>query len=339
MIVQYISNTNLKEWISSIMRLPAKMCLIVILGGLVVLYEYNVWMPQPNPDIQEVYDTKASDKNKKVDIKANDVDTSCYENLPAYLRKDISVPPLYIITPTYRRAEQLPELTRLAHTLMLVPNVYWLVIEDALEKSQLVSELLEKTRLRYIHLIAPMPDEYKSKKSGPKPRGVSNRNKGIEWVRTNAIDGVFYFADDDNTYDLELFLEIRYTKRVSMFPVGLITKLGVSSPVVRNGVFAGFYDGWVAGRKFPIDMAGFAVSVKFLLERPDAIMPYKPGYEEDGFLRSMKPFEPKEIELLASNCSKILVWHTQTKRNDPSSTLDLNAYGNTNIAILKKNLM
>lgn len=36
--------------------------------------------------------------------------------------------------------------------------------------------------------------------------------------------------------------------------------------MVVNGTFMGFYDGWVAGRKFPVDMAGFAVSVQFLLQ-------------------------------------------------------------------------
>lgn len=51
-----------------------------------------------------------------------------------------------------------------------------------------------------------------------------------------------------------------------MWPVGLCTKYGLSTPVVVNGSFYGFYDGWVAGRKFPVDMAGFAVSVEFLLQ-------------------------------------------------------------------------
>jgi beta-1,3-glucuronyltransferase len=51
-----------------------------------------------------------------------------------------------------------------------------------------------------------------------------------------------------------------------MWPVGLFSKVGMSSPVVVNGIFLGFYDGWMEGRKFPVDMAGFAVSVEFLLE-------------------------------------------------------------------------
>lgn len=52
-------------------------------------------------------------------------------------------------------------------------------------------------------------------------------------------------------------------------------------------------------------MAGFAVNVNFLLSRPNATMPYKPGYEEDGFLKSLSPLKLTEIELLASNCTEV----------------------------------
>jgi len=60
----------------------------------------------------------------------------------------------------------------------------------------------------YYVCAAPMPEKYKLKK-GAKPRGVSNRNRGLQWLRANATRGVFYFADDDNTYDIELFDEVR----------------------------------------------------------------------------------------------------------------------------------
>ncbi|KAL0127059.1 hypothetical protein PUN28_005406 [Cardiocondyla obscurior] len=246
--------------------------------------------------------------------------------------------PLYIITPTYRRPEQIPELTRMAHTLMLVKNIHWLVIEDATVATKQVTELLERTGLKFDHLIAPMPEKYKLKK-GAKPRGVSNRNRGLQWIRANATRGVFYFADDDNTYDIELFDEIRKTRTVSMFPVGLCTKFGLSSPILKNGKFAGFYDGWIAGRKFPVDMAGFAVSVKFLQQRPNATMPFRAGYEEDGFLKSLAPFEPRDAQLLADNCTKVLAWHTQTKKNEPSASLDMKLYGATNLVKLKQQIV
>ncbi|KAK9889333.1 hypothetical protein WA026_004608 [Henosepilachna vigintioctopunctata] len=317
------------------MRFPLTMYLIIFVSASVVFYQYHLskaWMISHN-NSQQFRDLGASSVEKGA-------------NYTYYASKNIRqaepfsinnphIPPLYIITPTYRRPEQLAELTRLAHTLMLTPNVHWLVIEDAQRKTDLVTDLLERTGLSYDHLLAPMPEIYKKKKKGPKPRGVSNRNKGLNWIRQNAKNGVLYFADDDNTYDLQLFKEIRYTKQVSMFPVGLITKLGISSPIVRNGKFDGFYDGWIAGRKFPVDMAGFAVSVKFLLDRPKAGMPFKPGFEEDGFLKSLEPLEPYELELLAENCTKIWVWHTQAKRNEPSQPLDFAKYNNTNLVVLK----
>ncbi|XP_029163279.1 galactosylgalactosylxylosylprotein 3-beta-glucuronosyltransferase P-like [Nylanderia fulva] len=285
--------------------------------------------------------TMASRNNSKLSPSQLQQPTATVEHKTVTLSspsEEFSEETLFIITPTYRRPEQIPELTRMAHTLMLVKNVHWLVIEDATVATKQVTKLLERTGLKFDHLIAPMPEKYKLKK-GAKPRGVSNRNRGLQWIRANATRGVFYFADDDNTYDIELFDEIRKTKTVSMFPVGLCTKFGLSSPILKNGKFAGFYDGWVAGRKFPVDMAGFAVNVRFLHLRPNASMPFRAGYEEDGFLKSLAPFEPRDAQLLADNCTKVLAWHTQTKKNEPSASLDTKLYGSTNLVKLKQQIV
>ncbi|KAG0723082.1 Galactosylgalactosylxylosylprotein 3-beta-glucuronosyltransferase P [Chionoecetes opilio] len=198
---------------------------------------------------------------------------------------------------------QVPELTRLAQTLMLVPRVHWVVAEDAPASNMRVVRYLLHTGLPHTYLLTPMPEEYRNLTLQPK--GVANRNGGLAWVRTQAreAEGVVYFADDDNTYDIRLFEEMRYTKRVSMWPVGLIRGSGVSTPVMRNGRFAGWYDAWIGGRKFPVDMAGFAVSVRYLLERPDAQMPYTPGHEEDGFLTSLG-ITPSHIEFKAAQCTQ-----------------------------------
>lgn len=60
----------------------------------------------------------------------------------------------------------------------------------------------------YGHIFpAPMPERFKKMK-GAKPKGVANRNRGLKWVRQNAIEGVVYFADDDNAYDIRLFNEV-----------------------------------------------------------------------------------------------------------------------------------
>ncbi|XP_018566510.1 galactosylgalactosylxylosylprotein 3-beta-glucuronosyltransferase P isoform X3 [Anoplophora glabripennis] len=313
------------------MKVPMKLYLIVFVCAFIILVQYHLYNPWVIP--QSSNEVPQSLVERRVPIQ---VSVPCVNIVPPDTG---NLPPLYIITPTYSRPEQIAELTRLSHTLMLVPKIIWLVIEDAYHTNDLIEDVLKKSGLTYYYTVAPMPAQYKNKTKGPKPRGVSNRNKGLSWIRENAKTGVFYFADDDNTYDLDLFKEIRHTKRVSMFPVGLITKAGVSSPIVKDGIFSGFYDGWIGGRKFAVDMAGFAVSVDFLLKRPKAAMPFKPGFEEDGFLKSLAPFEPKEVELLADNCTKILVWHTQTKKNEPSLPLDMAKYSNTNLIKLKKILV
>lgn len=180
-----------------------------------------------------------------------------------------------------------------------------------------------------------MPEYYRHG-SGPMPRGVSNRRAAISWLKSNNItSGVLYFGDDDNTFDLRLFSEIRYTKHVSMFPVGLIGDFAVSSPVIKNvssnkksstvlkqkiltgcftlqGKVIGFFDSWPSKRMWPVDMAGFAINLDILAQNPNVTMPYKAGGEEDGFLQSLN-LKVEQIEPLANNCTEILVWHTQTK--------------------------
>lgn len=247
-----------------------------------------------------------------------------------------AIPIIYFVTPTHPRREQIAELTRLGHTLMHIPHLHWIVADDFDGCNAFLDYLLNKfgnclilvssisfeivfmvfflnyLGIPYTHIASPMPDVYRS--YSPIPRGVANRRAAINWIRTNAKrPGVLYFGDDDNTFDLKLFSEIRFTKRVSMFPVGLIGLYAVSTPIVQHGKIIGFFDSWPAKRQWPVDMAGFAVNLDYLTQSPNATMPYKAGYEEDEFLKSIG-LKLADIEVKANNCSEILVWHTQTKK-------------------------
>ena len=78
-----------------------------------------------------------------------------------------------------------------------------------------------------------MPEIYRKLTYGP--RGVANRRAALQWVKEHGVDNaVIYFLDDDNAIDIRLFEEMRNTKKVSMFPVGLIGNYAVSSPVVNK---------------------------------------------------------------------------------------------------------
>lgn len=165
-----------------------------------------------------------------------------------------------------------------------------------------------------------MPEAFKSLKIIP--RGVANRRAALQWIKNNNLrTGVLYFGDDDNTFHLKLFSEIRDTKVVSMFPVGLIGSYAISAPIVKDGKVVAFFDSWPASREFPVDMAGFAVNLSYLVKHPNATMPYKAGHEEDEFLKSIKLTVDK-IEPKASDCTEILVWHTQTIKK-PASKLKI----------------
>lgn len=127
-----------------------------------------------------------------------------------------TLPTIHVVTPTYSRPVQKAELTRLANTLLHVPNLHWLVVEDAPRRTPLTARLLRDTGLNYTHLHVETPRNYKLRGDArdPRiPRGTMQRNLALRWLRetfprNSSQPGVVYFADDDNTYSLELFEEV-----------------------------------------------------------------------------------------------------------------------------------
>ncbi|KAG5385347.1 hypothetical protein IGI04_036817 [Brassica rapa subsp. trilocularis] len=65
------------------------------------------------------------------------------------------------------------------------------------------SEILRKAGLMYRHLVC------KRNMTSLKDRGVHQRNTALEHIELYKLDGVVYFADDDNVYSLELFQSLR----------------------------------------------------------------------------------------------------------------------------------
>ena len=140
---------------------------------------------------------------------------------PANMLQDFNLPTVFVITPTFTRFVQKAELTRVSQALKPVKNLHWIVVEDSVNKSKLVANFLRNSGFNYTHLNVRTPDNLRPRRHELpklKPRGVAQRNLGIQWLRDN-IDphrttGVVYLADDDNTYDSRIFDEVCHQRKV-----------------------------------------------------------------------------------------------------------------------------
>ncbi|XP_065318289.1 galactosylgalactosylxylosylprotein 3-beta-glucuronosyltransferase 1-like isoform X2 [Gordionus sp. m RMFG-2023] len=277
-----------------------------------------------------------------------------------------SLPVIYIITPTVNNLAQRAHLTRMAYTLALVPNVMWIVVEDADEPSPKVLRVLTNSWHPYVHLW--IHKEYKNKHH----KGCAQRNLGLAWLRnlfgvgqlstlsTNSYlksetmndfqasrpsyaqlaskfenkyhksinpfnfknskfltntaswrdnwsnkNGIVYFADDDNTYDIEIFYQMRQIKKVGVWPVAFSGGLNVERPLVIKGKVTGWLVAYVKQRPMATDMAGFAINLALVLQNADVYFheSYKNNWLESNFLS--KFVDLQDLEPLANNCTQL----------------------------------
>ncbi|UJR30188.1 hypothetical protein I4U23_017727 [Adineta vaga] len=227
---------------------------------------------------------------------------------------------IYMITPTKTRAEQTADLTRLAQTLYLIPNLFWIIVEDESKPTLRLHRLLQSFRLRFIHLNIATPDYFKptqNQSTWRRPRGVVQKNIGLEWLRSNTNmkeDALVYFADDDNTYHWKLFQEIRKVQSVGVWPVGLVGELLYERPVCLNGKVHSWFHYLYSKRKFPTDMAGFAIHLRLIHQYSTYVFNVSAtsiAEQESQILDTMTTMD--QLECLANNASKIYVWHTKTQ--------------------------
>lgn len=102
-------------------------------------------------------------------------------------------------------------------------------------------------------------------------------------------------------------LQMRMTRKVSVWPVAFVGGLRYESPKVNA---AGKVYGWKTvfdpHRPFAIDMAGFAVNLRLILQRSQAyfkLRGVKGGYQESSLLRELVTLN--DLEPKAANCTKV----------------------------------
>ncbi|PAV56731.1 hypothetical protein WR25_04999 [Diploscapter pachys] len=259
----------------------------------------------------------------RMQARAEQLELSVRDKLSLSSNVRRNAPVIYFVTPTAFRPAQKADLTRLSYTLSHVPNLHWIVVEDSEEISNSVEEILRRAKVKYTHLNTLTNPQMKMKFSDPNwylPRGVEQRNAALEWIRrqlSGASSGVVYFGDDDNTYDLRLFEEIRNVKTAGIWPVGIVGGLFVETPSLDSeGKVQKFNAIWKTERPFPIDMAAFALHISLILKNPKTAFTYNVarGYQESHFLSSLNLL-PSDLQPLAQNCTKVYVWHTRTEKS------------------------
>lgn len=96
-------------------------------------------------------------------------------------------------------------------------------------------------------------------------------------------------------------------KKVGVWPVGLVGGLMVEKPICDKAKkkVIGFNSMWKPDRPFPVDMAGFAINLKLILEKKDSWFSFEVqgGYQESEILKQMVTKD--ELEPLADFCTKV----------------------------------
>ncbi|CAI5996113.1 unnamed protein product [Closterium sp. NIES-65] len=257
-----------------------------------------------------------------------------------------------VVTPTYPRAYQALYLSHLANTLRAVaPPLLWIVVEGA-NKTEETAQALKQTAaqclphgdpacrtVNFLHLAAGTREMAKWNKA------VAQRNAALQHIEAHRMDGVIYFADDDNVYAPQLLEEVRAIRVVGVFPVGFLFSADYaavnpgkpSRPFVERPLVQRASDGvarvvgwetfeWSipkgkrggAYRSFCSDMAGFAFSSRLLWTRLTSIPGYPRhpvrfqaiwgGYLETTFLSRLLP-SPAYLQPIARDATDVWVWH------------------------------
>jgi hypothetical protein len=200
-------------------------------------------------------------------------------------------------------------------------RLYWIILEDSHHCTHRVRQLALESGIPFAHKAIPTP---KWVLKNPKAhRGLDQRNAGLDVVEEVGAEGVVYFMDDDNAYNVQLLHELSYTTHVSVFGVGMPGGSAYERCHVdpKTGKVDKLLTTWEAPRKFPMDMAGFAFATHHLARLSKAKVPLRftqkslPGYLENDLISLMADSVP-ELEPLAANCTRILSWHVKTVGND-----------------------
>ncbi|XP_064989878.1 probable beta-1,4-xylosyltransferase IRX9H isoform X1 [Musa acuminata AAA Group] len=226
---------------------------------------------------------------------------------------------LIIVTPTYNRAFQGYHLSRLAHTLKLVPPpLLWIVVETKTATAE-TADILRRSGVMYRHLVC------RKNTSVNLHRDVRQRHTALKHIRLHRLDGIVYMADDDNIYSLDLFDRLRQIRRFATWPVAMLAqsknKVILQGPVCNGRKVIGWHTNRKGNnhRRFHVDISGFAFNSSILWNPRRWMYPkdiirlldtVTERFEDTGFIEQIVEDEG-QLEGLPNDCSRIMNWRLQ----------------------------
>ncbi|XP_077210896.1 putative beta-1,4-xylosyltransferase IRX9H isoform X2 [Tasmannia lanceolata] len=225
---------------------------------------------------------------------------------------------LIIVTPTHPRPFQAYYLSRLAHTLRLIPpHLLWIVVEMSSQSVE-TAEILRKSGIMYRHLVC------EANLTSIKDKCAHQRNAALSHIEKHRLDGIVYFADDHNVYSVDIFEQMRKISRFGTWPVAMLmgskNKAILDGPVCNNSQVVGWHTNERTKRirRFHSDMSGFAFNSTILWDpkrwhrpTPESIRQLdkvNEGLQASTFIEQVVEDE-SQMEGLPMDCSRIMVWH------------------------------
>lgn len=203
-------------------------------------------------------------------------------------------------------------MTTLAQALArpgLYGKVLWVVVEDAAEPDFAINDLLDTTEVDYHYLAAQSP-------SDSEHRGLAQRNAALDWIASSGIEGVIYFADDDNAYRPSLWRGLRRLpiSSYTILPVGNVGYFGWEGPIWSEPVGGkSRIEQWTCDfcpRRWNVDMSGFAFGTEVLRQSPSLRFnaSSRSGFLETDLLQRIEGTRA-DLKLLPELTEAVQVWH------------------------------
>ncbi|CAK9325494.1 unnamed protein product [Citrullus colocynthis] len=223
---------------------------------------------------------------------------------------------LIIVTPTSAHPLQYYYLNRLAQTLKLVrPPLLWIVVE-MYSQSDETAEVLRSTGIMFRHIACS------KNLTNMRDGRVHQRNLALSHIETHRLDGIVFFADENNFYLVDLFEKMREIRRFGTWPVATLiggtSRSILEGPICNGSLVIGWhiYESSMRLRRFHAELSGFAFNSTILwdperwhrrtVEPARQLDTIRDGLQASDFIEQIVEDE-SQMEGLLEDCSRIMM--------------------------------